>query len=76
MTDPATIAAGLTEAQKRFIKAASRKPKTWGAIHRHAKIAPAVALRFGGHQYLQYHFPKWSLTPLGLEVRKILENQP
>ena len=79
MTDLSTLAASLSEAQKRFIRAASKRPKKWHTIRRHAKIAPTkrvfnlitpmgVVQVIGGG--LEYHTV---LTPLGLALRDHLE---
>ena len=80
MNDPATIANGLSEAQKRFICNASKRPKKWMAIRRHAKLPDTVPVH---KMYVPLRLiepvrgfgnDRWRLSNLGIAVRAYLEN--
>ena len=78
MTDIAKIAAGLTKAQRAFLLAASRRPKKWMTIRRHAKLNHHVRVHGLGKPLglVEHEAPcpwRWQLTPLGLAVRAHLK---
>lgn len=73
------IAAGLGRYQRAVVRAGSKRPKKWMTIRRHAKVPDTVRV----HQLhtplrLFDHGPEWwrgyFLTPLGQQVRAILES--
>ena len=81
MTDPETIAAGLTEAQKSVVTSLpldggfgpARTHQTarymWYGIGKGR--ADGLGVRLVDHQYCTAN--SWCLTPLGLAVREVLE---
>jgi len=77
MTDLSTLTASLSEAQKQFIRAASKRPKKWGVIYRHAKVSKNVRFHEMFRFKLMDHGPNWRegyfLTSLGLALRDHLE---
>lgn len=74
MTDAEKIAAGLTRKQRRIVLAMRvNGPKKWRAVYRHAKVRGWVQLPFKvAHPTLD---GREVFTPLGLEIRKILERE-
>lgn len=74
---PSEIAARLNPSQRKLLLAASKRPKRWMTIRRHAKLAPTVRVH-GLTMPLRLldHGSEWwrgySLTPLGIQVRAIL----
>lgn len=75
MSDAEKIAAGLSRGQRRILLAMRVKgPKKWRAVYRHAKVTGWTQLPFRlAHPTLD---GREVLTPLGLEVRALLEQQP
>lgn len=71
------IAEGLSEAQRKFLRNASKRPKSPMTVRRHAKLSPFQ--RVFSRAFRQCFEPDagvmCALSPLGLAVRAILQEQ-
>lgn len=79
---PHETAAALSEAQKRAVRNASRnRPKSWPTLCRHAKLRRGAMTWWGFADLFERagltitRRTKYVLTPLGQQVRAILEQR-
>ncbi len=77
---PEQIAGRLNSAQRAFILNASKAPKKWMTIRRHAKLVGPVRVH-GLHTPYKLLFwtkeqpDRYALTPLGQQVKAILQQE-